>query len=243
MEQKICQIEHHAVLYGLLAKFAMDQGDAGHKAMIAATRKYGLERGKRMARHAKQEGIICCGETYPIFKEWRPSYPGQMLAGTTYNLPHCTTTVKRCEWVESWEKHELLAYGKLYCQYIDENLYNGYQSIHRLSVHSLLSAGDSCCTFDWGYHRPEDADPTIEVQQKEIGEKYIRNFNFHCGDLLHKISMELTAHLADTGVALCLKALKQFIEIYGKGYYRVMLEEIEREGWNRQLPWLYENDL
>lgn len=243
MEQVNCQIEHHAVLYGLIAKFAMEYGEDGQRAIEEATRQYGLERGKRMAEHARQEGMACNGETYPIFKEWRAPKPEQMVAGTALNWPHYTTTVQRCEWVESWKKHNLLCHGKLYCQHIDENLYEGYQSMHKLSVRSLLSAGDNCCMFDWGYRRSEEAGATIIVQQKEIGEKYIRNFDFHCADLLHKAGVQMELILKDAGAEICLKALKQFIDIFGEAYYLAILSALEQEGWDEQLPWLCKSGL
>ena len=43
MSQPLCQIEHHAVLYALLARGAVLLGKAGEKAIEKATIEYGLE--------------------------------------------------------------------------------------------------------------------------------------------------------------------------------------------------------
>ena len=52
-----CKIEHHAVLFALLAKRAIEEcGDQGREAILAGMTAYGNERGMRMAENALAHG-------------------------------------------------------------------------------------------------------------------------------------------------------------------------------------------
>ena len=52
-----CKIEHHAILFALLAKEAiLECGDVGKKAILEGMTTYGNERGARMAANALAHG-------------------------------------------------------------------------------------------------------------------------------------------------------------------------------------------
>lgn len=236
MSQPLCQIEHHAVLYALLARGAVLLGKAGEKAIEKATIEYGLERGRRMARYAEQENITPCAETYSIFKEWRPPREGQMTAGPSDEDPSYVTRVSRCEWVNSWKKHRILEYGRLYCVHIDRSLYQGYQSERGLTVRSLLSAGDQACTFDWGFPKNEGTEKTVSRMREQIQDRYVKDFTFHTADLLRVVSRVLIQELGQEGGTACEQAWAQFRELFGAEYSAAILDRARQEGW--ELPFL-----
>jgi len=50
-------IEHHAVMFALLAKHAIEiSGEKGKEAILAGMTRYGNERGRRMALNALERG-------------------------------------------------------------------------------------------------------------------------------------------------------------------------------------------
>ena len=56
-ETVTCKIEHHAVLFALLAKHAVTLcGEKGKKAVLSGMTAYGKERGARMAANALANG-------------------------------------------------------------------------------------------------------------------------------------------------------------------------------------------
>lgn len=232
MDEKQCSIEHHAVLYALLARNALAIGDDGKRALKNATIAYGNERGRRMANYAQKEGIIPCGETYPIFKEWRAPGEEGNIPGESGNLPSYTTRVIRCQWTESWKKHGLLEYGRYYCHDIDKSMYQSYQQFHKLTIHGLLSAGDEMCIFDWGYPRTLDMAAQIAEKQGEIGERYVRNFNFHTADLLRTVASVLQEECKERGEHACQRAWEEFQEIFGTEYSKVVEQSARKENWN-----------
>ena len=74
-----CQIEHHAVLYALLEKEAVEQaGEEGRKAMYEATARYGRERGARMRQNAEKFGDEPNAFSYLAYGEWSAA-PGAMI--------------------------------------------------------------------------------------------------------------------------------------------------------------------
>lgn len=231
MDQPLCQIEHHAVLYALLARSAVLLGKAGEEAIKKATIEYGLERGRRMASYAEQEGIAPCAETYSIFKEWRPPREGQMIAGQSDETPSYVTRVNRCEWVDSWKKHGILEYGRLYCIHIDRSLYQGYQSERSLTVRSLLSAGDQTCTFDWGFAKSEDTEKSVSRMREQVQDRYVKDFTFHTADLLRIVSRVLVQELGQEGRIACEQAWTQFQELFGAEYSVAILDRACQERW------------
>lgn len=226
MDKKQCGIEHHAVLYALLARRALEFGAEGEKALKDATIAYGNRRGRRMAGYARKEGIIPCGETYPIFKEWRSSAEEKNIPGESESLPSYTTRVLRCQWTECWKKYGFLEYGKYYCCDIDKSMYQSYQQSHKLTIHGLLSHGDTACIFDWGYPRTSDIAIRITEKQEEIGERYVNNFNFHTADLLWSVSVTLFEKFGERGKKACQGAWEEFRDIFGSEYVEVVEQSI-----------------
>ncbi|MCI8453993.1 MAG: L-2-amino-thiazoline-4-carboxylic acid hydrolase [Lachnospiraceae bacterium] len=225
--QSICTIEHHAVLYALLARAVLKKGRQGRQYLEAFTEQYGTERGKRMAACAALESVEASALTYPIFKEWRGE-PGQMQTGMEENTSRFVTYVSRCQWVESWKKYGLLEFGKPYCRLIDKALYSAYQPEAKLEVCSLLSAGDEQCRFDWGYERDADSARRVKELQERVGIKYVRDFDFHTSDLYRVACQVFGACMGAEGETVCKNALKEFGDIFGEDAKRRVLEAAER---------------
>jgi hypothetical protein len=214
----LCGIEQHAVLYALLVREALGHGKAGDKAARDATARYGRERGARMAQKAIANGDELTRANYRLYKEWRPPQEGLMVPGPVpQKTPSFITQQVRCEWAESWKRHGLREFGKMYCRYVDRYLCRGWSEDYEVQITTLLSEGDDRCTFDWGYALTPELEKELSQKSAVLGDKYARNFDYHTGHLLHAMTSEFTEQLgAKAGETICSAALKAFEKKFGK---------------------------
>ena len=217
MESSHCGIEHHAVLYALFVREALKFGPAGDKAARDATARYGRERGARMAQYAIANGDALTKPNYRLYKEWRGPKDGLTVPGPVVaKSPSYISQVLRCEWVEHWKRHGLLDWGKMYCRYVDRYLCRGWTEDYEVTITSLLSEGDDRCTFDWGYELTPELENTLAEKSAAIGERYVRDFDYHTGHLLHAMASELTEQLGpEKGEAIRAAVLGEFAEKFG----------------------------
>lgn len=120
-------IEHHAVMFALLAKHAIEiSGEKGKEAILAGMTLYGNERGRRMALNALERSDKLTVLNSQAYGEWKPDFPGQMEFGVTCGMPVLHTYIARCAWCDAWAKHGLTEYGKYYCCNIDNAWFQGF---------------------------------------------------------------------------------------------------------------------
>jgi len=231
MKPVVCEIEHHAVLYGYLARRAIEAGLESRRALAAATYRYGLERGMRMADYAAAEGLPRTMPTYSLFKEWRPQRPGQNIPGESVKRPHFLTSVARCEWAETWKKYGLTPYAKTYCLYVDKALVKGYNPELELDIPANLSFGDDYCEFSWGYDRTPEIDAELKALGEKIGTKYVRDFNFHTAHLYCCIARVLRDQLGEAGAEIARASLREFTETFGEPYREALRDAAAENGW------------
>jgi hypothetical protein len=219
VEKLPCKIEHHAALFAIFATNAISQGgDRGRAAVTEGLILYGRERGGRMAERAREHGDSPTPQAYRIYGEWVPE-PGQMRDETWRKSPEYITHVLRCEWCETWKKYDLLEYGKLYCEVVDKNLALGFNPEYNLKITSLLSRGETCCEFHWGFDLTEENENFINTRRKELGLSCVRDFNFHTAHLFSALSRETLRCLGnELGKDIIDSALFEFTKIFGREY-------------------------
>ena len=145
-------IEHHAVMFALLAKHAIEiSGEKGKEAILAGMTRYGNERGRRMALNALERGDKLTVLNSQAYGEWKPDFPGQMEFGVTCGMPVLHTYIARCAWCDAWAKHGLTEYGKYYCCNIDNAWFQGFNPEFTCTqLNPPMSWGGDCCRFSWG---------------------------------------------------------------------------------------------
>lgn len=219
-----CKIEHHAVLFALLAKYAITKnGEKGKEAILKGMTKYGNERGFRMAQNALSHKDPLNTLTSQVYGEWIPDYEGQIDAGQLRISPTLQTYVSRCAWCDAWEKHHLLDYGKYYCLNIDNAVYQGFRSdLVCKHLTQPLSWGGECCEFDWGHPLTNEENQLLSKKKAELGTSCIKDFTFHTAHILHTISSILIKELGDAGEVAVKLAAKEYIDIFGKEYLQVL---------------------
>lgn len=223
-EPGTCTIEHHAVLYALLEKEALEQcGERGRHAMTEATAAYGTERGRRMRAHALANGDPATPFTYLAYGEWSPK-PGQMEVVDFSVQPNYITHVKKCEWCRCWALHGLMEYGKAYCQNVDKCIAHGYDPDFDLGVHSLMSAGDNVCEFDYGFTMTPALQEELANIRKRIGTSAQKDFNYHTAHLWSTCRRVLLEQLgAEQGADVADAALFSFTRRFGSAYTDAIL--------------------
>lgn len=163
-----CKIEHHAILFALLAKEAiLECGDVGKEAILEGMTTYGNERGARMAANALAHGDELNTMANQAYGEWKPDYEGQMEFGQLRTQPTLQTYVSKCAWCDAWKKHNLTEYGKYYCVNVDNAVYQGFRSDFVCTpTTTSLSWGGERCEFDWGYPLTDEENELLAAKKK-----------------------------------------------------------------------------
>lgn len=229
-ETIICKIEHHAVLFALLARQAITLcGDDGKDAILKGMTKYGNERGARMAANALAHGDELSTMTNQAYGEWKPDFDGQMDFGVLCTEPTLQTYIAKCAWCDAWKKHDLLDYGKYYCVNVDNAVYQGFRSDFVCTpTTTSLSWGGECCEFDWGHPLSKEEIALLAEKKKSLGTSCMKDFNFHTAHLLHTVGNTLKEELGESGETAVENALKEYVEKFGQEYLDV-LKEVDHE--------------
>lgn len=219
-----CNIEHHAVLFGLLSKYAIKLcGEHGKDAVLKGMTVYGNERGARMAANALANGDALTLLSNQAYGEWKPDYDGQMEFGILRTHPTLQTYISKCAWCDAWKKHNLTEYGKYYCINVDNAVYQGFNPDFTCTpTTTSLSFGGVRCEFDWGLPLSDEDAIQLPEKKKELGASCMRDFNYHTAHLLHTIGNTLKTELGVTGHEAVTFALQEYVEIFGQEYLDVL---------------------
>lgn len=220
----VCRIEHHAVLFALLAKYAVTIcGKRGEEAIQKGMIVYGNERGARMAANALARGDELTTMTSQAYGEWKPDYEGQMEFGQLRLEPTFQTYITKCAWCDAWKKHSLLEYGKLYCVNVDKAVYQGFRSDFVCTpMAAALSWGGSRREFDWGHPISEEEAEELARKKKELGTSCMKDFNYHTSHLKNTIGRTLTEEFGEDGKKAVELALEEYADIFGREYMEIL---------------------
>ena len=223
-ETVTCKIEHHAIMFALLSKYAITlAGDAGKEAILKGMTLYGNERGARMAANALAHGDELNTLTNQAYGEWKPDFDGQMEFGTLRTEPTLQTYIANCAWCDAWKKHNLTEYGKYYCVNVDNAVYQGFRPDFVCTpTTTSLSWGGTRCEFDWGHPLSEDDTKTLAAKKKELGTSCMKDFNFHTAHLLFTVGNTLKTELGSIGEKAVEQALAEYAEKFGQEYLDVL---------------------
>lgn len=219
-----CKIEHHAVLFALLAKHAiLECGEEGKDAILKGMTAYGNERGARMAANALAHGDALNTMTNQAYGEWQPDYNGQMEFGQLRTQPTFQTYVSKCAWCDAWKKHGLLEYGKFYCVNVDKAVYQGFRSdLVCTPTTKALSWGGDRCEFDWEYPLSDEEVRLLSIKKRELGTSCMKDFNYHTAHLKYTLSQTLEEQLGESGHLAIKKALKDYVDLFGQEYLDIL---------------------
>ena len=218
-KKTVClRIEHHAVLFALLARQAVELcGEKGKESILRGMTVYGKERGRRMACNARKRGDEINTMTNQAYGEWKPDFDGQMEFGQIHTQPTLQTYIAKCAWCDAWEKHGLTEYGRLYCVNVDNAVYQGYQDKYVCTqVTEPMSWGGPRCEFDWGCPLTPEENEALAAKKKELEASCMKDFTFHTAHLRATLSRILIEDLGDDGQRAVDRALAEFAELFGQ---------------------------
>ena len=220
------KIENQAMMFAFLSKYTiLAHGEEGRKVIQEGMKRYGRERGARMAARARANGDPVCLWTNQAYGEWKPDYAGQMEFGMLRSEPTYQTYIAKCAWCEAWKKNDILEYGREYCVNVDAAVYEGFGCGGVCTpLSTAMSWGGERCDFDWG--KPLSAEELQMVKDKkaELGTSAMRDFNFHTAHIYCSVADELCKHFPEESKAMIDRAVADYIDLFGQEAYDCLLE-------------------
>lgn len=226
-------IDDHAVLYGLMAKGAdslLNEEDR-YSAIARATILYAVERGRRMAKRAAEDGLPLTLATYRAYTEWTDEKK-QMRVETLALSPNYRMNGTYCVWNETWKAYHLEKYGAIYCSYTDQTMVRAFNPENDLIIHSVQSHGGPGCDFEWpglSYAGPEELKQAAAEKRARQG-RAVKDFLYHCG---HVVSAMGRSYAADFGQEMAdqiiVQAMAEYAKLFGEDKAAAVIKEAERD--------------
>jgi hypothetical protein len=209
--------KHHAILFALLAKRGIQQfgQEDGEAAMRETVRRYGEQRGRRMAKRALRDHQSLSLSTYLRYSEWR-SMTGEGRSISEKQGENLINRILVCPWNNAWLEADLQPYGRLYCLEIDAALAKGFNPDAWLEVRRTLSNDGEACEFV--FHQ------AVQPVEKAPEEQTVMPWAFHCAHLYYTCREVLRHRFGEAGYQIADNALGEF----GSRYENIALEEIQR---------------
>ena len=220
------KIENQAMIFAFLCKYTvLAHGEEGRAVIQEGMKKYGRERGARMAARARANGDPVDLWTEQAYGEWKPDYPGQMEFGTVHTEPTFVTFISKCAWCEAWKKYDILEYGREYCVNVDAALYEGFNcGAVCTPLTTSMSWGGDRCDFDWGKPLSEDEVRMIAEKKAELGTSAMRDFDYHTAHIYWTVSGEIRKGFPDDADEIIARATADYIDLFGQEDYDRILE-------------------
>lgn len=203
----------HALLFSSIAEaaFSMLGKETAEAYIQYAVTAYGMERGKRMAGYAKENGDALDMASYFAYTEMNTvdGFVKESLPGTRWNA----YVVRQCPWCTAWEKADKLQVGAYYCDWVDTAILRGFSDKLRLSITQTLSRTDGCM-FNWLDSKNDVAESErVERIKSRIESTYLRGFDFHCAHLLYSAMRSLNEYGGD-GAELLARSADRYLNFY-----------------------------
>ncbi|MFX1586791.1 MAG: L-2-amino-thiazoline-4-carboxylic acid hydrolase, partial [Promethearchaeota archaeon] len=119
--------------------------EKGREVMVNAVKKYGEERGRRIAEIVKSQGKELNLKNLFIYGDLDAKstlkYTPKIVDG---NIEILGRDCVFCNGCKEWDKVE---YGQIYCEYIDTSILKGYNPNLKIEVPSTLTKGNKRCVL------------------------------------------------------------------------------------------------
>jgi len=216
---------HHALFFSSIAGaviHAMGK-EKGEILIRKAVKKYGRQRGKRMALRARENGHSLTVDNYFAYGEWEVP-KNEMDFKLTEKNPHVRLNVFKCPWYVTWEENNLLDYGQYFCQEIDTALVSGFNPDLEIQVNSTWTNDGEPCDFLF-----KDAGLSFFkmiglIYKKKIrpGRKVIMPWEYHTGHLYKTMGDVIKQELGDKADEIIENALIDFASFFSEKHLVVI---------------------
>jgi hypothetical protein len=200
---------HHALMFAYLAREVVQRVGVmeGEAVLRAAIRRYGEQRGWRMALRVRRDGRIPTMAQFLVYGEWRAA-EGTQDSSFEDRGKAVVQCVQLCPWAEAWGAHDVLADGRLYCKEIDAALVRGFNPHLHIEVLATQTNDTGPCQFVF-----HDALPPAEVRPDPA--TAVLSWDYHTAHLYFTMSEVICAALGDDGAAAVDTALDRFAAQFG----------------------------
>jgi len=197
---------HHALLFAWISRAVVEGvGVArGETAIRKAVRRYGEQRGRRMALRAQADGQALSMGSFRAYGEWEVD-AGQMEHSVVSHGRDMKTHVRKCPWHTAWTEGDLVAYGRFYCLEIDEALVRGFNPNLKLEVNRTQTNDGEYCEFVY-----RDVGGTVSRRG------VVMPWGYHTGHLYKTVAEVVVEELGEVGREAVKSALADFAERYGE---------------------------
>jgi len=208
----------HAILFALIARQVITRygKEAALSALRKAIRRYGEQRGRRMALRALANGDELSMASFLAYGEW--SYvTDQAQMERMEDRADIRLSVRRCPWDEAWKAAGLLPYGRYYCQEIDAALLRGFNPDLRIEIDQTLS--NDCLPCEFIYRQAVEAPGKtlafISEKSARLESRRVMPWEYHCGHLYQACSLIMGEEFGPPGRVTVQNALAEFGLRYG----------------------------
>ena len=216
---------HHALLFSWLAREAVQLAgeQEGEAAIRRAVRRYGQERGQRMAARCRANGHPLNMIDFFAYGEWQVER-GQMRSKLSRQGADVQVLTFECPWHRTWEANGLLSYGRLYCLDIDEAVLAGFSPDLSMAVNSTLSNGGSQCEFVFHGANLNLGNLFALLYRRSVrpGKRAIMPWSYHTGHLYSTVADVLVDELGPVGRRAVASAMAEFAGWYGEAAARAV---------------------
>ena len=211
----------------IIAQFyqALTNFDAsrGKDVFIRAARRYGEERGYRMALRALRDGQPLNIATYMAYSEWRPTDASFYASTVASFTPDYENHNARCPWVETFVEVSGWDCAATYCAQVDASIVRGFNpDVQFELIHPLSPAHECRMVFREAYLPSAD-------KPLPHSDDTVRPWSYHCGHLWHAFADTLAQVYADAGDALSTRVFTLFTEAFGADNAALLCSEAQRD--------------
>jgi hypothetical protein len=211
--------EHHALLFAWMVREII--GRAGEKAAAPAigeaVRRYGRQRGARMAMRAEGNGHERTMMNYLVYGEWKAGKE-EMKTTIVEKKPRVKVKIPRCPWHTAWKDHDLMKYGRYYCLDIDKAVLEGYNPALRLEVNEIKPDGAAECDMVFHELRLTPFEMMKFLYRKLVrpGGSALMPWEYHTGHIYRTVGDVFIEFFKDKGREARTAALGAFAARYGE---------------------------
>jgi len=209
-----------AQFYQALVAFDIQQGK---QVFIRAARRYGEERGYRMALRALRDSQPLNIASYMAYSEWRPTDPSFYASTVASFNPDYENHNARCPWVETFVEVSGWDCAATYCTQVDASIVRGFNADLRFELIHPLSPTTECRMI---FH-----DACLSSTDKPIpqSDDTVRPWSYHCGHLWRVFSSTVAEVYNDEGRMLGMKLHTLFADTFGADSAAILSAEAKRD--------------
>ncbi len=213
MIQSSFSTRQYALLYAYFAKSILTSGHTNSFDILkSATRRYGYERGRRMAERAQQAGDGDDFAAFLAYIDWKPGIDWQFSGEMLPQFPVYSIEVNECGLHSVWSEFGLEQYCSMYCDVFETAIVQGFNPELDLKLPCAIGKGNRICVFVYnGMSFSRQNLKRLTDLQDKLKNTCVRTWEQHTAHLYHTFSQELVRILGqEEASAMVKKVLVSF---------------------------------